>query len=385
MGPLKDFKIIEIAGIGPGPYCGMLLADMGAQVLRIDRLTDAGLGIPVPAKYKLMNRSRPTIAVDLKTSDGVELVLSLCDKADALFEGFRPGVMERLGLGPIECMDRNKRLVYGRMTGWGQDGPLSSSVGHDGNYSALTGVLSAIGEKGGRPVIPLNLVADFGGGGLFLAMGMLAAMLEAGKSGEGQVVDAAMVDGAASLMTMFYGLRAAGMWNDERGTNVLDGGAPFYRTYATKDKKNIVVCAIEKKFFSALLDGLAIDDIDPDDQFDQTKWPQQAARFEAVFATRTRAEWGDLLEGSDACIAPVLSMSEAPEHPHHRARHTFQEIDGTMQPGPAPRFSRTRSEITCPPGAPGAANSDALTEWGVSAGDIERFQESGALALPAKI
>ncbi len=384
MGPLKDFKIIEIAGIGPGPFCGMLLADMGAQVMRIDRLADAGLGVPLPAKYKLMNRSRPTIAVDLKHSDGVELVLSLCDKADALFEGFRPGVMERLGLGPSECMDRNKRLVYGRMTGWGQAGPLKDSVGHDGNYIGLAGVLSAIGEKDGQPVVPLNLVGDFGGGGLFLAMGMLAAMLEAAKSGEGQVVDAAMVDGAASLMTMFYGLRAAGMWNDGRGSNILDGGAPFYRTYATKDDKSIVVCAIETKFFRALLEGLSIKDIDPVDQFDQAHWPEQAARFKAVFETKTRDEWSNLLEGSDACIAPVLSMSEAPEHPHYQARHTFQEIDGVVQPGPAPRFSRTQSEIACPPSEPGAANNDALTEWGVSAGEIERLQKAGALAPAAK-
>ncbi len=384
MGPLKGFKIIEIAGIGPGPFCGMLLADMGAQLIRIDRLADAGLGVPLPAKYKLMNRSRPTIAVDLKSSGGVELVLSLCDTADALFEGFRPGVMERLGLGPNECMDRNRRLVYGRMTGWGRDGPLADSVGHDGNYSALAGVLSAIGEKGRRPAIPLNLVADFGGGGLFLAMGMLAAMLEVAKSGEGQVVDAAMVDGAASLMTMYYGLLAAGMWTDERGTNILDGGAPFYRTYATKDDKYIVVCAIEKKFFRALLKGLSINDIDPVDQFDQVKWPQQIARFEAVFETRTRDEWSDLLEGSDACIAPVLSISEAPEHPHIKARHTFQEIDGVIQPGPAPRFSRTQSEIACPPGGLGAASSDALTEWGLSQDEIERLQNAGTIETPSK-
>ncbi len=384
MGPLKDFKIIELAGIGPGPYCGMLLADMGAQVIRIDRLADAGLGVPLPAKYKLMNRSRPTIAVDLKTSGGVELVLSLCDKADALFEGFRPGVMERLGLGPNECLGRNKRLVYGRMTGWGQDGPLAGSVCHDVNYSALAGVLAAIGEKGGRPVIPLNLVSDFGGGGLFLAVGMLAAMLETAKSGEGQVVDAAMVDGAALLMTMFYGLHAAGMWQDERGTNILDGGAPFYRTYTTKDDENIVVCAIEKKFFRSLLQGLSINDIDPADQFDQAKWPEQAARFKAVFATKTRDEWSDLLEGSDACIAPVLSMSEAPQHPHYQARHTFQEIDGVVQPGPAPRFSRTQSEIAGPPAEPGIASDDALAEWGVSMGEIERLQTAGALAPPAK-
>ncbi len=383
MGPLKGFKIVEMAGIGPGPLCGMLLADMGAQVIRIDRLADAGLGVPLPAKFKLMNRSRPAIAVDLKHAEGVELVLRLCDKADALFEGFRPGVMERLGLGPSECMDRNKRLVYGRMTGWGQDGPLKDSVGHDGNYIGLAGVLSAIGEKGGQPVVPLNLVGDFGGGGLFLAMGMLAAMLEAGKSGEGQVVDAAMIDGAASLMTMFYGLRAAGMWNDGRGTNILDGGAPFYRTYASKDNKSVIVCAIEKKFYRALLKALSIDDIDPRDQFDTSKWPANGARFEAEFKTKTRDAWCDLLEGSDACIAPVLSMEEAPKHPHNQARKTFVEVDGIIQPGPAPRFSRTRSEIKGPPCVPGAANNKALTEWEVPESEIERLQQAGVIGSPA--
>ncbi len=379
MGPLSNYKIVEIAGIGPGPMCGMLLADMGAQVIRVDRLADAGLGVPIPAKYKLMNRSRPTIAVNLKHTDGVALILRLCEKADALFEGFRPGVMERLGIGPSECMQRNKRLVYGRMTGWGQDGPLKDSVGHDGNYIGLTGVLSAIGEKDGQPVVPLNLVGDFGGGGLFLAMGMLAAMLEASKSGKGQVVDAAMVDGAATLMTAFYGLRAAGLWNDERGTNVLDGGAPFYRTYASKDDRSIVVCAIENKFYRALLKALSIDDIDPDNQFDKTQWTAHGARFEAVFKTKNRDEWRALLEGSDACFAPVLSMAEAPDHPHNKARKTFVEVDGIIQPGPAPRFSRTKSEIKGPPSDPDAASVDALTEWGVSNAEVERLQQSGVI------
>ena len=383
MGPLKGFKIVEMAGIGPGPLCGMLLADRGAQLIRIDRLADADLGVPLPAKYKLMHRNRPAIAVDLKHAEGVELVLRLCDKADALFEGFRPGVMERLGLGPSECMDRNKRLVYGRMTGWGQDGPLKDSVGHDGNYIGLAGVLSAIGEKNGQPVVPLNLVGDFGGGGLFLVMGLLAAMLEAGKSGEGQVVDAAMIDGAASLMTVFYGLRAAGMWNDGRGTNILDGGAPFYRTYASKDNKSVIVCAIEKKFYRALLKALSIDDIDPKDQFDTSKWPAHGARFEAEFKTKTRDAWCDLLEGSDACIAPVLSMEEAPKHPHNQARKTFVEVDGIIQPGPAPRFSRTRSEIKGPPCVPGAANNKALTEWEVPESEIERLQQAGVIGSPA--
>ncbi|MFQ6007293.1 MAG: CaiB/BaiF CoA transferase family protein, partial [Woeseia sp.] len=274
MGPLHGFRIIEIAGIGPGQLCGMLLADMGARLIRIDRLRGADPGVPIPEKFNLMNRSRPTVAVDLKRAAGIDLVLRLCKSADAIFEGFRPGVMERLGLGPEHCMARNRRLVYGRMTGWGQVGPLADSVGHDGNYIALSGALSAIGGRDGQPVLPLNLVGDFGGGGTYLALGILGAMLEAGRSGQGQVVDAAMVDGAASLMTLFYGLRAAGLWHDQRGTNLLDGGAPFYRTYSTSDGKSVVVCAIERRFFRALLELLSIDDIDPNDQYNTSKWPE---------------------------------------------------------------------------------------------------------------
>jgi alpha-methylacyl-CoA racemase len=377
MGPLRGFKIVEIAGIGPSQLCGMLLADMGAQVIRVDRLSDSGLGIAMPAKYDLMNRSRPSIAIDLKQSDGMELVLRLCETADAIFEGYRPGVMERLGLGPDTCIGRNKRLVYGRMTGWGQDGPLADAVGHDGNYLGLSGALSTIGEKGGLPVVPLNLVADFGGGALYLAVGMLAAMLEAGKSGEGQVVDAAMVDGAASMMTMFYGLRAGGMWNDDRGTNLLDGGAPFYRTYATKDDKSIVVCALESKFFRALLLALDIDDIDPRDQFDGAKWPEHEKIFKNLFRTKSRDEWSDILEGTDACFAPILSVSEAPQHPHNDARKTFVNVDGIEQPGPAPRFSRTKSEIRHAPTEAGERVHETLSDWGLSESDVTDLIDRG--------
>jgi alpha-methylacyl-CoA racemase len=377
MGPLRGFKIVEMAGIGPGQLCGMLLADMGAQLIRIDRLSDSGLGITMPTKYNLMNRSRPAIAVDLRQPEGVELVLRLCETADALFEGYRPGVMERLGLGPDECISRNKRLVYGRMTGWGQDGPLADAVGHDGNYLGLSGALSTIGEKGGLPVVPLNLVADFGGGALYLAMGMLAAMLETGKSGEGQVVDAAMVDGAASMMTMSYGLRAGGMWNDERGTNLLDGGAPFYRTYATKDEKSVVVCALESKFFRALLAALGLDEINPREQFDSAKWPQHAKIFEDLFRTRSRDEWRDILEGTDACFAPVLSLTEAPQHPHNEARKTFVKVDGIQQPGPAPRFSRTRSEIRHAPTESGERFHETLSDWGLSESDVSDLIDRG--------
>jgi alpha-methylacyl-CoA racemase len=289
--------------------------------------------------------------------------------------------MERLDLGPDDCWERNKRLVYGRMTGWGQDGPLANAVGHDGNYIGIAGLLSTIGERGGLPVVPLNLTADFGGGGIYLALGMLAAILEAGKSGEGQVVDAAMVDGAASLMTAFYGLRADGMWRDERGTNILDGGAPFYRTYASKDDKSVIVCAIEKKFFGALLTALSINDIDPKDQFNRAKWSEHAARFEQVFRTKTRDGWCTLFEGSDACVAPVLTMSEAQDHPHNKARNTFQEVNGVVQPGPAPRFSRTHSEISC---APETVGIEALSDWHVSADEVERLLRAGVLATSAK-
>jgi len=379
MGPLQGFKIVEIAGIGPGQLCGMLLADMGAQLIRIDRLSDSGLGVSMPAKYNLMNRSRPAIAVDLKQVEGVELVLRLCESADALFEGYRPGVMERIGLGPDTCIGRNKRLVYGRMTGWGQDGPLADAVGHDGNYLGLAGALSAIGEKDGLPVIPLNLVADFGGGALYLSMGMLAAMLHAGKTGEGQVVDAAMVDGVASMMTMFYGLRAAGMWHDDRGTNLLDGGAPFYRSYATKDDKSIVICALESRFFRALLEVLGTEKIDPRDQFDAEKWPEHQKIFEDLFRTKSRDEWNAFLEGTDACFAPVLSLTEAPQHPHNKARKTFVTLDDVLQPGPAPRFSRSKSEISRPPEEAGQNVVQVLADWGIRESESSELIECGVV------
>lgn len=373
MGPLTGFRIIEIAGIGPGQFCGMLLADMGAQIIRIDRKTDVDLGIGMPAKYNLMNRSRPAIGVDLKSQSGVGLVLKLCESADALFEGFRPGVMERLGLGPDDCMARNGKLVYGRMTGWGQSGPLADAAGHDGNYASLAGVIGAIGEQDGPPSIPLNLTADFGGGGAYLVMGILAALLEANRSGLGQVVDAAMVDGAASLMTLFFGLHAAGYWRERRGNNILDGGAPFYRAYRTSDDKYIIVCAIEVRFFKTLLESLGIDDISPAEQHAQHKWPQQIERFEEIFASKTRDEWRELLEGTDACFAPVLSLSEAPQHEHNIARGTFVDIDGITQPAPAPRFSRTVSEISQ---AAAKTNPDlhaVLSDWGLSESDIDRL------------
>jgi alpha-methylacyl-CoA racemase len=373
MGPLAGYKIVEIAGIGPGQFCGMLLADMGAQLIRLDRPVTGDLGVPMPARYNLMNRSRPTVAVDLKTEQGVDLVLRLCEDADAIFEGFRPGVMERLGLGPAECMARNERLVYGRMTGYGQEGPLADSVGHDTNYIALAGALHSIGDADRPPPIPLNLIGDFGGGGVYLAMGMLAAMLEASKSGKGQVVDAAMVDGVASMLTVFYGLMAGGMWQDARQANMLDGKAPFVKVYETRDGRYIAVCAVENRFFRALLDALEITSIDAADQHKQDAWPEQEAIIAEVFRSRTRDEWSDILEGTDSCAAPVLSLGEAPRHVHNEARKVFVNVDGIEQPAPAPRFSRTTSEISSAPNEAGEADRQVLLDWGLSEKEISGF------------
>jgi alpha-methylacyl-CoA racemase len=372
MGPLKGFKIIEIAGIGPGQFCGMLLADMGAEIIRLERPDIGDLGMAIPAKYNLMNRSRPAVAIDLKTEQGTELVLRLCEEADAIFEGYRPGVMERLGLGPEVCMKRNPRLVYGRMTGWGQEGPWSDSAGHDPNYIGLAGALACIGEKGSDPVYPLNLIGDFGGGGAYLAMGMLAAMLEVSRSGKGQVIDAAMVDGVSSLMTFIYGLMAAGMWREERGGNVLDGGAPFARTYRTKDDRHVVVAPIENRFFRELLAQLGISDIDPARQHDRSYWPEMEQRLAAVFRQKTRKEWSNILAGTDTCFAPVLNLSEVPEHPHNRIRKSHVRVDGIQQPAPAPRFSRTESEIQCPPMEHQPA-APILRRWGLSDEEISRL------------
>lgn len=366
MGPLKGFKIIEIAGIGPGQLAGMLLADMGASVVRIDRPVKADSTVSIDPRFDILNRSRPLVGVDLKSPEGVQLVLDLCADADAIFEGFRPGVMERLGLGPEVCMARNPALVYGRMTGWGQAGPLADSAGHDANYIALAGVYASIGEKGGDPVYPLNLVGDMGGGGAYLVIGMLSAMLEATKSGRGQVVDAAMVDGAASQMGLIWGLKAAGLWNDERGSNILDGGAPFSTVYRTSDNRHIAVAPIENHFYSNLLKVLGIEDIDPASQYDPSQWPAVRQKLQAVFETRTRDEWGAILADTETCCTPVLSMTEAVSHPHNVARQTFVNINGIPQPAPAPRFSRTASEISS---AAAPARSDlreVLRSWGAS-------------------
>jgi len=379
VGPLQGFKIVEIAGIGPSQLCGMILADMGAEIVRIERLDSRDTGVSIPERFNLMNRGRPALAVDLKSTAGIEFVLQLCESADALFEGFRPGVMERLGLGPSECMARNQKLVFGRITGWGQTGPLADSAGHDGNYLGLSGALAAIGDKDGLPVLPLNLVADFGGGALYLATGMLAAMLEVSKSGKGQVVDAAMIDGVASMSTLFQGLLAAGMWQEKRGANLLDGSAPFYRTYATKDGKSVVVGAIERQFFKTLLEVLQIKTIDSADQFDIGKWPEHIKIFERRFLSESRDYWCKLLEGTDACFAPVLNISEAYDHPHNKSRDTFVTIDGITQSAPAPRFSRTASEIRSAAGAVSRKNYDVLQSWGLSAADVTKLEKAGAL------
>ncbi|MCS6926861.1 MAG: CoA transferase [Candidatus Binatia bacterium] len=381
MGVLSGYKIIEFAGIGPAPMCAMLLSDMGAEVLRIDRVEDANLGIPTDAKYSVLHRGRRSVAIDLKRKEGTEVALALIERADALIEGFRPGVMERLGLGPEPCLARNPRLVYGRMTGWGQEGPLAHAAGHDINYIALTGALHSIGRRGEAPVPPLNLVGDFGGGGVYLALGVVAALLEAQKSGKGQVIDVAMVDGAASLMAAIYGLRAAGRWTDQRGENILDTGAHYYNVYETRDGKYVAVGSIEPKFYAELLRLTGLEHEELPRQNDRSAWPALTERLAAIFRTKTREEWCRIMEGSEVCFAPVLSMEEAPKHPHNRARGTFVEVDGVVQPAPAPRFSRTPSAIQRPPAQPGEHTEEALRDWGFSAAQVEELRASGVIGV----
>jgi alpha-methylacyl-CoA racemase len=384
MGTLSGYNIVEFAGIGPAPMCAMLLADMGAEVLRIDRAEDAALGISLEAKYSLLSRGRKSVAIDLKRPEGVAAAMKLIEKADALLEGFRPKVMERLGLGPDECLKRNPRLIYGRMTGWGQEGPLAHAAGHDINYIALSGVLASIGRKGEAPVPPLNLVGDFGGGGLYLALGVVAGLLEAQKSGKGQVVDSAMVDGAASLLTAIYGMHASGMWSKTRGENILDTGAHFYDVYECKDGEYVSIGSIEAKFYAELLKLSGLEGQEMPRQMDRKAWPDLKEKFAALFKTKTRDEWCKIMEGSDICFAPVLSMAEAPNHPHNQLRGTFVEVEGVVQPGPAPRFSRTPSKIQRPPAKPGEHTEEALSEWGFSAGELEKLRSAGAIGVRDK-
>ena len=379
MGPLKGIRIVEIAGVGPGPFCAMMLADMGAEVIRVDRVEPIELGIDKAPRYELLNRGRRSVAIDLKRPDGVEAVRRLAGRADGLIEGFRPGVMERLGLGPEPCLAANPRLVYGRVTGWGQDGPLAGAAGHDINYIALAGALGAIGRAGEKPVPPLNLVGDFGGGGMLLAFGIACGVIEARASGRGQVVDAAMIDGAALLMMMIVGLRAGELWSDRRGENVLDGGAPWYDAYETADGGYVTIGAIEGRFYAQLLDRLGLAGEALPAQNDRAGWPRLRERFAAVLRTRTRDEWCSRLEGSDVCFAPVLTIGEAPRHPHHRARGAFVDIDGIVQPAPAPRFSRTAPDVPAGAPAPGADTDAVLRDWGFADAEIARLRESGAI------
>ena len=375
MGPLKGIKVVEIASIGPGPFCAMMLSDMGAEVLRVDRRDARGKG----GKHEVLNRGRRSIAVDLKCGEGVELILRLIERTDALIEGFRPGVMERLGLGPEKCLERNSRLVYGRLTGWGQTGPLRHTAGHDINYIAISGALHAIGRAGEKPVPPLNLVGDFGGGGMLLAFGLVCGILESRVSGRGQVIDAAMTDGAALQMAMIYGFKAAGKWSNQRGSNLLDGGAHFYDTYECADGKYIAIGALEPEFYALLLEKTGARDPAFQAQMDDARWPEFKKRFVTLFRTRTRDEWCALMEGTDVCFAPVLDLDEAPLHAHNVTRETFIELNGVTQPAPAPRFSRTAPEIQGAPPIAGEHNDLVLTDFGFSSGEIARLKSSGAI------
>ena len=367
MGPLKGYKIIEFAGIGPGPFCAMMLADMGAEVIRIDRPNTPG------GKGDVLARGRQSIAVDLKSESGKDLVLQMIAQSDGLIEGFRPGVMERLGLGPDECLAKNPRLVYGRMTGWGQDGPLAKAAGHDINYISLTGALHAIGRAGEKPVPPLNLVGDFGGGGMLLAFGLVCGLLETSKSGKGQVVDAAMVDGAATLMAMFSTLQSMGHFSDVRGTHMLDGGAHFYDTYETADGKYVSIGSIEPQFYQLLVEKAELDPSLFAPQMDRSQWPALKEKLQQVILQKTQQEWCDIMEGTDVCFAPVLSLKEAPQHPHMSARNTFINIDGVEQPAPSPRFSRTAPEQHRAGVISGADSSEVCRAFGFSDAQIDEL------------
>jgi alpha-methylacyl-CoA racemase len=384
MGPLAGYCIIEMAGIGPAPFAAMLLADMGAEVIRVDRREATDLGLPGrEVKFDVLHRGRRSIAVDVKAEAGREVGKRLVAKADAVIEGFRPGVMERLGLGPDVLLQINPKLVFGRMTGFGQDGPLAPIAGHDINYIALAGVLHAIGRKGEAPVPPLNLVGDFGGGGMFLAFGVVCALLEAQRSGQGQVVDAAMVDGSATLMALMYGMFAQGSWKDERGVNVLDTGAPWYNTYMTKDGKWLAVGAIEKRFYEEFVQRLGLKLEELPKQHDRKGWPELRRRFTEAIASKTRAEWERIFEKSDACVAPVLALSEIEAHPHNKVRGTFVTREGVLQPRPAPRYSRTRCEMGAPGRGRGADSEAVLGDWGFAAGEIAELKKAGVVGAGA--
>jgi len=374
MGPLTGFKVLEMAAIGPAPFCGMMLADMGADIIRIDRK-----GGKLMHDNNPVNRGRRSLALDLKQPGSAEVVLRLVEQADVLIEGFRPGVMERLGLGPEICLKRKPALIYGRMTGWGQTGPLANAAGHDINYIALTGVLHSLSVNNYAPVPPLNLVGDYGGGGMLLAMGVLAALLETSRSGKGQIIDAAMTDGSASLMSLFYGLKAAGAWRGQPGSNLLDGGAHFYGCYTCADGQFISIGPIEPQFYAELMQRCGIKDAAFLQQMNTAQWPELKTRLQTVFASKTRAQWCELLEGTDVCFAPVLSLEEAPQHPHNKARGTFTEFNGVVQPSPSPRFSRTPGALHHPPPDCGQHSVDILNEYGFSEVDVRQLQEAGMI------
>jgi alpha-methylacyl-CoA racemase len=375
VGPLAGVRVVEFEAIGPAPFAGMLLADMGAEVLVVDRPAATDLGLKRARREDVMMRGKRSVTLDLKQAPAKEAALELLSRADILLEGFRPGVMERLGLGPDAVHATNPRLIYGRMTGWGQDGPLAPRAGHDINYIALSGVLGAIGRRGQAPVPPLNLVGDFGGGGMLLAFGVACALLEARRSGRGQVVDAAMVEGASLLAAMFSGLLAAGAWQEERAANILDTGAPWYDVYETKDGKHVSIGAIEARFFEALIEKMGLKNLPP--QHERARWPEMRALFEKTFKAKTREEWCAAFEGSDACFAPVLSWSEARAHPHNVARSAYVEVAGVPQPAPAPRFSRTVPPVPDAPPERGGGGRPALERWGFAPADLDRLQSRG--------
>jgi alpha-methylacyl-CoA racemase len=376
MGPLSGLRVIEVAGLGALPFGGLMLADLGAEVLRLDRLGDPPFGF---VAHNPLDRGRRSVAVDLKHPGAPAMMLRLAASADVLVEGFRPGVAERLGIGPDVCLERNPRLVYGRMTGWGRDGPLARRAGHDIDYIALSGALHPVGPADRPPTPPLNYVGDFGGGGMLLVVGILAALYERERSGRGQVVDAAMIDGSALLSTLFHGLRAGGLWSDGRGGNLLDGSAPFYATYRTADGGHVAVGAIEPQFYAELLDGLGLtqDELPPQD--DRASWPRTQQRFAAIFATRTRDEWAERFSGTDACVAPVLALGEAPGHPHNAARGVFVDVGGVVQPAPAPRFSRTPAPVPTAPPSPGEHTDAALAAWGFTPNEIAALRRDGTV------
>lgn len=377
MGPLSGIKIVELAGIGAGPFCAQMMADMGADIIRIDRKSTNGQ--QKKCKFDVMNRNRRSVALDLKNPAGVNTALRLIDKADALIEGFRPGVAERLGIGPEVCLERNAKLVYGRITGWGQDGPLSHAAGHDINFIALSGALHAIGYRNQPPVPPLNMLGDFGGGGMMLAFGIACGILEAQKSGMGQVIDASMLEGAALMMNLFFGLKAAGEWTEERENNLLDGGAHFYRCYETADRKWVAIASIEPQFYNLLLKLTGISDTEFIDNNNKQRWPELKEKLSDIFKNKSRNEWCNILEGSDVCFAPVLSLEEVAGHPHNKARESFIEVDGVVQAAPAPKFSRTQPDFPKPPPFIGEHNETALKDWGFSKMEVDELKRSCAI------